>query len=789
MNFPPKNPAGLWRIREVLRISIFLGLTGCLLAQDVPAPLSGEAIYSKHCASCHGKNGEGVKDEVDEPLQGERSLVSLAKYIDKRMPEDEPEILNAEESQRVAEYIMGAFYSPEARAKNSAPPKMAVARLTNRQYRESIADLLGSFGKTTVPGEGKGLKAQYFQSDGMNKKARKALDREDTRLEFDFAEGPPAEGISPEQFSIAWDGSLIAPASGWYEFRLSTPNGARVYVNGERQEGDGNFRDDSGAKRQTALIDSWVSSGPEMRVETARIFLLGGRSYPFRLDYFKFKEARGSVKLEWKQPRADWTVLSTPYLSPAEAAYVTIADKAFPPDDASEGYERGTEVSKAWHEAVTSSAVEISNGVVARLRRLSGAKDEDADRLPKLKDFCASFAERAFRRPLTDELRQMYVEKAFAEGVSPDQAVKRSVILVLTSPRFLYPELGKEKDEFTVASRLALGLWDSLPDKALVDAAKAGQLRTPEQVKAQAQRMAADPRTRAKTNEFFQRWLKLDAESDLLQKDAEDYPGFDAALVADLRRSLELFVEQVVWSEKSDYRELLEADYLLCNERIAKFYGLPVPEGGGFQAVKCDPAQRSGVVTHPYLLARLAHHDTTSPIHRGVFLTRNVLGGLLKPPPEAIAFEDHKFDPKMTMREKIAEMTRNANCMTCHETINPLGFSLENFDAVGRFRTMEKDRPIDPVVDYISQDGEQLKLHGPRELAEHAVASEAARRGFIRQLFQYELKQNPPAYGLDTLVKLDATFNASGENIRQLLIEMNSLAASHGVKNPDQASR
>ncbi len=752
------------------------------------APLSGDGIYSQHCASCHGKSGEGVADECDEPLHGERSLESLSRYIDKRMPEDDPDILNAEESRSVAEYIHGAFYSPEARAKSSPPPKMAVARLTNRQYRESIADLLGSFGKITTPGEGRGLKAQYFQSDGMNKKARKALDREDQRLEFDFGEGSPVEGIAPDQFSIAWDGSLIAPATGWYEFRLSTPNGARVYLNGERQEGDGNFRDDSGAKRQTTLIDSWVSSGAEVRVSTARIFLLGGRSYPFRLDYFKFQEKRGMVKLEWKQPRADWAVLSTPYLSPAEAAHVTIVDTAFPPDDASEGYERGTGVSKAWHEAVTASAVDVSNSVVGRLQRLSGVKDDAPDRVPKLKEFLATFAERAFRRPLTDELRQIYIERAFAEGVAPEQAVKRAAILILTSPRFLYPELGKEKDDFTIASRLALGLWDSLPDQPLIDAAKSGQLRSAEQAKAQAQRMVGDPRAKAKTGEFFQRWLKLDAEADL-QKDAEDYPDFDTTLAADLRRSLELFVDRVVWSEKSDYRELLLADYLLLNDRLAKFYHMPMPEGGDFQPVQVDPAQRAGVLTHPYLLARLAHHDTTSPIHRGVFLTRNVLGGLLKPPPEAIAFEDHKFDPKMTMREKVAEMTRNANCMTCHETINPLGFSLENFDAVGRFRTSEKDRPIDPVVDYLSQDGEQLKLHGPRDLANHAVKSETARRGFIRQFFHYGLKQNPTAYGLDTISKLDTAFTASGHHVRQLLVDMNSLAASHGVDHPDQASR
>ncbi len=762
------------------------GLTGILPAMEVPS--AGDAIYAQYCASCHGKNGEGVEDECDEPLHGERSLESLARYIDKRMPEDDPDLLDAEQSRRVAEYIAGAFYSPEARAKNTPPPKMAVARLTNRQYRETVADLVGSFGKILPPGEGSGLHAQYFQSDGMNKKARKVLERQDTRLEFDFGEGPPAEGITPDQFSIAWAGSLLAPATGWYEFRLSTPNGARVYLNAEQEAGDGNFRDDSSAKRQTALIDEWVSSGAEVRVKTERVFLLGGRSYPFRLDYFKFQEKRGLVKLEWKQPRADWSVLATPYLSPAPAAHVAVVSTAFPPDDASEGYERGTEISKAWHEASTAAAIEVANQVTGRLQRMSGVPDDAPDRVQRLKDFLALFAERAFRRPLSPELRQVYVDRAFAGGVAPEQAVKRAVMLVLTSPRFLYPELGQPKDDHLVASRLALGLWDSLPDQPLADAARAGQLRTPEQVRAQAERMLADPRARAKTGEFFQRWLKLDAEADL-QKDAEDYPGFDSALVADLRRSLELFVDRVVWGETSDYRELLEADYVLFNERMADFYGVPVPEGGGFQPVKYEPARHAGVLTHPYLMARLAHHDGTSPIHRGVFLTRNVLGAFLKPPPEAIAFEDHRFDPKMTMREKVAEMTRNANCMTCHETINPLGFALEHFDAVGRFRTTEKDRPIDAESDFLTQEGEVLRLRGPRDVAAYAVRSPGARRGFIRQVFQYGLKQNPNTYGHDTLARLDTSFTASGHHVRKLLVEMHSLAALHGAHQPDQASR
>ncbi|BCX47554.1 cytochrome c [Haloferula helveola] len=765
---------------------ILLGLAGFLPAQE-PA-VSGQAIYAEHCASCHGKDGEGNPDEVDEPLYGERTLESLARYIDRKMPEGEPELLDAAESQRVADYIYGTFYSAEARAKRQPLPEAAFARLTNRQFRESVADLLGSFGKPTQPGEGRGLRAQYFDSDGMNKKARKALEREDRALAFDFGEGPPLEGMKADQFSIAWEGSLLAPATGWYEFKVATPNGARLYLNGDQQEGDGNFRDDSGAKRQPAFIDSWVSSGAEVREKTARMFLLGGRAYPIRLDYFKYKDKRGMVRLEWKSPRGEWEVLRAPYLSPSRAVRVGVVSTRFPADDASEGYERGTGISKDWHEATTKAAIEVANQVVSRLPHLSRVPDNDPERARKLKSFIATFAERAFRRPLDEETRRLYVDRAFADGTPPDRAVKRAVILILKSPRFLYPELGAEKDAFTVATRLALAAWDSLPDRELFEAAKAGRLGSHDQVLAQSRRLMADPRAKAKANEFFQRWLKLDAEGDL-RKDPEAFPEFDAELVADLRRSLELFVERVVWSEKSDYRELLQADYLLFNDRLAKFYGVQVPEGGGFQPVKFDATQRAGVITHPYVLARLAHPDATSPIHRGVFVTRNLLGGLLKPPPEAIAFENHKFDPKMTMREKVAELTRDANCMTCHETINPLGFTLENFDAVGRYRTTEGDRAIDPEADYHTLEGETLRLRGPRDLADHAATSAGARRGFIRQLLQYELKQNPAVYGHDTLTRLENSFTKSGQNVRNLLVEITAMAARHGIPDPDQARR
>lgn len=756
-----------------------------------PEPLSGEALYAQHCASCHGAQGEGVKGKYEDVLQGERSLESLASYIDRTMPEDNPDALNAEESRRVAAYMMDAFYSPEARARLQQPQRV-MARLTVRQYRESIADLLRSFVETKPHGPTTGLIARYYQSDGMNKKAKQVLEREDRALSFDFGEGPPVEGITPDQFSIAWDGSLAAPITGWYEFRLTTPNGARFYLNTDLDRGDANFRDDSGAKRQPAFLDGWVSSGSMERQITGRMFLLGGRRYPLRLDYFKYQEPRGMVRLEWKRPYGEWEVLATPYLSPAPANHVPVVDRTFPPDDASEGYERGTEVSKAWHETVTNAALDVANQVLGRLGRLSRTKIDDPEREAKLKDFLAIFAERAFRRPLTPELRTLYIDRIFEPELALEEGVKRSIILILTSPRFLYPELVEsEPDDYTIATRLALALWDSLPDDALWQAAREGRLRSPAEVRAQAQRMEEDPRARAKLMAFFYRWLKLDAEGELA-KDATTYPGFDAALAADLRRSLELFVENIIWNGSADYRELLQADYMWVNQRLAQFYGLPVPEEEGFHPVKCPPGQRAGIVTHPYILARLAYHNNSSPIHRGVFLTRQILGRFLKPPSEAVAFNNDRFDPTLTMREKVTNMTAPASCMNCHQIINPLGFTLEHFDGAGRFREIDNHKPVDSVADYETPAGDVVRLGSGREVAALATATPEARRGFVRQLFQAVVKQNPNAYDPDTLERLEAAFDASGQNIRRLFVEIATLASNYrGNDRPtvQQASR
>src|SRR6185436_10931375 len=139
-------------------------------------------------------------------------------------------------------------------------------------------------------------------------------------------------------------------------------------------------------------------------------------------------------------------------------------------------------------------------------------------------------------------------------------------------------------------------------------------------------------------------------------------------------------LDDVVWSESSDYRRLLLEDDLFVNNRLANFYGINTNAQDDFVKVSIEANQRAGVLTHPYLLAAFSYARSSSPIHRGVFLTRNIIGRALKPPPMAMAFRDADFAPTMTMREKVAELTRPQACQSCHSVINPLGFSLEQFD-------------------------------------------------------------------------------------------------------------
>jgi hypothetical protein len=760
------------------------------------AAKTGAIIYKQTCARCHGAEGEGTKKHFPHPLAGTKSSDELAAYIAKTMPEDDPGSLPPDEARKVATFVHKNFYSASARIRN-APARIELSRLTVRQYRNAVADLVGTFRGDAKWGDDRGLKGEYFNARGFNNNKRQ-IDRLDPQVKFDFGTAGPNDKFDPTVFSIRWQGSVQAPETGEYEFVVQTDHAIRLWVN------DLNY----------PLIDAWVKSGKDTEFRGS-IYLLAGRAYPLRLEFSKAKQGVDDTKkgkapppkpafvtLAWKQPRQVVVPIPSRYLSPAKFSESFVVSTPFPPDDRSYGWEKATTISKAWDQATTDAAIETAGYVVAHLDEFLGVPPPPGPRLgggdpaeisfvgpkdakpltgraAKAQQFCRRFVERAFRRPLTAEQMAAYVDHQFAATPDVDAAVKRVVLLTLKSPRFLYRELGGGSDGYDVAARLSFGLWDSLPDKELLDAARAGKLANREQVAAQAERMLPDLRTKAKFRDFLFTWLKVEPAPDL-SKSPERFPDFDASLAADLRTSLDLFLDDVIWGETTDFRQLLLADSLFLNGRLGKFYGADLPADAHFQKVPLDPKVRAGVLTHPYLLATFAYTATSSPIHRGVFLARNVLGQTLRPPPEAFAPLAPDLHPQLTTRERVTLQTKPQACQSCHNMINPLGFTLENFDAVGRFRDAENGKPIDASGAYQTKSGDVVRFHGVRELAGFLAESPEVHEAFVERVFHHLVKQPVRAYGPDRLAELRKSFEQNGYSVRKLMVEILASTALTG---------
>ncbi len=283
--------------------------------------------------------------------------------------------------------------------------------------------------------------------------------------------------------------------------------------------------------------------------------------------------------------------------------------------------------------------------------------------------------------------------------------------------------------------------------------------------------MTDDFRTRFKTRELMTEWLNLTRLSDI-SKDDERFPGFDARLTDELKSSLYEFLDSVVWSETSDYRQLFSTVPVIDTPSAPEFYQTAATETDG-----SDSVRTLGLLAHPYLMSGLAYRDSTSPIHRGVFLIRHLLGRTIRPPNAAFTPLSPDLHPDLTTRERVQLQTSPVGCQVCHRKINGLGFVLENLDAVGRYRTEEHGQPVEPTGFYEARSGEEVPFDGPASLAEFLATSDDAHRAFVQRAFLHFVKQPPGAWGADTLDRLTGTFRDNQFSIRALLVEIALTAA------------
>jgi mono/diheme cytochrome c family protein len=324
---------------------------------------------------------------------------------------------------------------------------------------------------------------------------------------------------------------------------------------------------------------------------------------------------------------------------------------------------------------------------------------------------CASkiigtLARRAYRRPVTQpelaRLISMY-QAGRREGTF-DAGIERAVRAILASSKFTF-RVEREPaavaagapfaiSDLDLASRLSFFLWSSIPDDELIDVASRGQLRTPGVLERQVRRMLADPKSRALTDNFVGQWLQL-RNLRSSTPDQNEFPDFDDNLRQAFQREVELLFESVVREDRS-LVDLLTADYTFVNERLAAHYGIPNVYGSHFRRVTLTDDARKGLLGKGAILLITSHPDRTSPVVRGKWILDNLLGTPPPPPPANVpALEESKSAKARTLREQVEAHRANPVCASCHKLMDPIGFALENFDAVGAWRTKDAGVPID----------------------------------------------------------------------------------------------
>lgn len=351
----------------------------------------------------------------------------------------------------------------------------------------------------------------------------------------------------------------------------------------------------------------------------------------------------------------------------------------------------------------------------------------------------------AFRRPLDADRREQIAGLIAQADGDYGEALKMVFEAIFANPSFLYlVEVGTELDDepgtfaldsYERAARISYALCESPPDSELAQAAAANALASPEQVETQVRRLLDSPCGEATAQRFFSQLLWLYKVADL-DRDPNLFPMFSPDVALGMLAETQRFVHEVLFVEQASLATLLSADYSWVDPRSASLYGLSPPAE---QTRTQLPEERAGILTHPSVLAATSTFDTTSPVRRGVFVLEQVLCQELPPPPPGLMVSPPPPDPNATTRERWEQHSADPTCAGCHAQIDPLGFTLEEFDAIGVHRTMENGKPVDPTGGAPAIGLEDGTLAGGAELARAVAESPLSVSCFAKQWLRFTL--------------------------------------------------
>lgn len=418
-----------------------------------------------------------------------------------------------------------------------------------------------------------------------------------------------------------------------------------------------------------------------------------------------------------------------------------------------------------------------------------------------LHDTIVSFGRRAFRRPLSQEEVAGFDAfvakgKAITPTGAPEELAEALLFAFLVSPSFLQrSEITEAADgagHYTlsgpeIASRLSYMLWGSTPDAELDLAADSGQLATPEQVVAQADRMLKDPKARDMIASFHRNYLLMGTNTrwDTANRDTTLFPAFNKGLLPVFMAETEMFFDEIVYAQSGAFQSLLTSPVAFVNASTAPLYGLNAADfGAELKKVELDPAQRPGFLTRLGFLNAYSSYTRTSPILRGAFITKQVIGlEIGAPPPGAEMTELPSGAEYDTNRKAVDAQTAGGVCAGCHHNfINPPGFVMEAYDAAGAWQTKERvsGAPIDTVVDAVI-DGQTVHITNPAELMARIAASPSAQKGYASKWVAFAFNRASDPADACTVEQLTYKMNSQTYPVLNLIKDL-TLAPSFRVR-------
>lgn len=681
----------------------------------------GAARYQAMCEVCHGETGEGGLGPALRDTTASRA--SLRETIATTMPANNPGQCDGACADEIAEFIRDGLTTQALRCDAVPPPGPRRLRLlARREYRAAVRAVFGENAPAMTCSRPTDCAFRDACTSGTC--APSACDAQ--TFVFD-PQGRTLASVHVAGTFNEWAGTL---AAGGLALTYSSSTG----------QWSGTFDIGEGMHQYKLVLDEreWITD-PRAPATVPDGF--GGRNAAIKLACDAI--GGGSVA----ELPADGRPAGFPFDSDADSALVTSAHV----------------------DAYLATAEQIADDAAARRTALHPC-DWQSQTPSCARAFVERFGRRLFRRPLTGKEAARYGELAVADLATAVQAL-------LVSPGFLYrSELGVPSGDrfrltgYEVATALAFGLTGSTPDDALLDAAAAGELDTTAGIERWARTLLADPRAKDHAGELVLQWIGGQSVTGV-DKRADLFPGFDDVTRRALANETRRFAAHAMFEGSGTLRELLTADYTVLDATAARFYGVAAGPSG---VTPYTDGRRAGLLGHASVLATTSHSDQTSPIRRGLLVRRNLLCQELPPPPP-FAGGVPDVDPDATTRERFAQHTSNAVCASCHAYIDSVGFGLESFDAVGRWRDRENGAPIDATGGIDDLEGlgtrTQASFATLPELASTIADSHAASSCFTRQYLRFTRGLRETLAQRCERLALEKSFTTAGGDIRELAVQ------------------